>query len=142
MADDTANEMRTIDTIARALVTGLPEGWREVTATYFATAPYAELDATVIGPTGESAQVDPLPEGLESYFETLRLQMYQPGKGTWLTARITITSAGHFSTDFDYDNEPAWSIPVNAEIYATDLAEFPRDDEHIPDWLRAKTQPT
>lgn len=138
MADDTPNEMRTIDTIARALVAELPEGWRQVDATYLATAPYAELDATVVGPTGESAQVDPLPDGLESHFETLRLQMYQPGKGTWLTARITITADGHFSTDFDYDTEPAWSMPVTPDVYASDLAEFPREDEHIPDWFRTK----
>jgi hypothetical protein len=132
------NEMGTIDTIARALTAQLPAGWREVSATYRATAPYAELDAEVVGPSGEPAQLDPLPEGLESHFEVLRLQMYQPGKGAWLTARITITPVGHFATDFDYDSEPAWSIPVNPEIYATDLAEFPREDQYVPDWLRAK----
>jgi hypothetical protein len=100
MADDSANEMRTIDAIARALITGLPDGWREVSATYRATAPYAEHDATVTGPSG-SAQLDPLPEDLESHFESLRSQMYQPGKGAWLSARITITSDGHFATVVD-----------------------------------------
>ncbi|TCO26114.1 hypothetical protein EV652_1075 [Kribbella steppae] len=136
---ETPNEMDSIDAIARALTSGLPANWSEVTATYRATAPYAELDAEVIGPSGESGQVDPLPEGLESYFETLRLQMYQPGKGAWLTARVTITPEGRFSTDFDYETEPAWSIPVNVEIYVADLAEFPREDKYIPDWLREKT---
>jgi hypothetical protein len=139
---DMPNEMGTIDTIARALTAELPAGWREVSATYRATAPYAELDAEVIGPSGEPAQLDPLAEGLESYFETLRLQMYQPGKGAWLTARVAITPEGRFSTDFDYETEPAWSIPVNVEIYAADLAEFPREDQYIPDWLREKVQGT
>ena len=138
MADDTSNEMRTIDAIARGLTADLPEGWREVTATYLATAPYAELDATVIGPSGGQTQLDPLPEGLEGHFDTLRLQMYQPGKGAWLTARITVTADGRFSTDFDYDTEPEWSIPVSSDIYTADLAEFPREDQHIPDWLRNK----
>ncbi|MFG1813485.1 hypothetical protein ACGFIF_06960 [Kribbella sp. NPDC049174] len=133
------NEMGTIDLIARALTAELPDGWREVGATYRATAPYAELDAEVVLPSGESAQVDPLPEGLESHFETLRLQMYQPGKGAWLTARVTITPEGRFSTDFDYESEPAWSIPVDVGIYVADLAEFPREDQYIPDWLREKT---
>jgi hypothetical protein len=134
------NEMGTIDTIARALTAQLPDGWREVSATYRATAPYAELDAEMIGSSGQPAQVDPLPEGLESHFETLRLQMYQPGKGAWLTARITITPEGHFSTDFDYENEPAWSIPVNPDIYATDLSEFPREHQYTPDWLSEKVR--
>ncbi|MEU4291336.1 immunity protein YezG family protein [Kribbella sp. NPDC026596] len=125
------SEIGSIDAIARALTAGLPAGWREVTAVYRATAPYAELDATVDG-----AQLDPLPEGLEDSFEILRQQMYQPGKGAWLTATITVTAAGHFATDFDYDHEPEWSIAVHAGIYAADLAEFPRDAQYVPDWLR------
>ncbi|MEV0285887.1 MULTISPECIES: immunity protein YezG family protein [unclassified Kribbella] len=134
------NEMGTIEAIARALTSELPAGWREVRATYRATAPYAELDADVVDAEGNAEQVDPLAEGLEGHFETLRLQMYQQGKGTWLTATISITADGHFTTDFDYESEPAWSMPVDAEIYASDLAEFPREDQYIPDWLREKTQ--
>ena len=130
------SEIGTIDAIARALTAELPSGWREVTAVYRATASYAELDATVVGPGGEPTQLESLPEGLENFFETLRQQMYQPGKGAWLTARITVTADGHFSTDFDYDHEPDWSIPVDAGIYSADLAEFPRDDQYIPSWLR------
>ena len=130
------SELGAIDTIARALTADLPVGWRAVTGVYRATAPYAELDATVIGPANEQTELESLPEGLEDHFELLRRQMYQPGKGTWLTARITITADGHFSTDFDYNTEPAWSIAVDPGIYAADLAEFPRDEEHVPAWMR------
>jgi hypothetical protein len=129
------SEIGVIDTIARALVADLPAGWREVSAVYRATTSYAELDADVVLPSGET-QLETLPEGLEDHFEELRREMYQPGKGTWLTARVTVTSTGHFATDFDYDHEPAWSIPVDATIYPADLAEFPRDAEHTPTWLR------
>lgn len=125
------SEIGVIDTIARALVADLPAGWREVSAVYRATTSYAELDGEVDG-----AQLDPLPDGLEDHFEELRREMYQPGKGTWLTAKVTVTSAGHFATDFDYDSKPTWSIPVDATIYAADLAAFPRDAEHTPDWLQ------
>lgn len=128
-------EIGVIDTIARALVADLPPEWREVSAVYRATTSYAELDADVAGPSGRS-QLRSLPEGLEDHFEQLRREMYQPGKGTWFTARLTVTADGHFSTDFDYDHQPAWSIPVDAGIYAADLAEFPRDAEHVPDWLK------
>ncbi|MFI5694541.1 hypothetical protein ACIA58_22000 [Kribbella sp. NPDC051586] len=123
------SEIGTIDTIARALTADLPAGWREVNGVYRSTTSYSELDATVDG-----AQLDPLPDGLEDHFEALRREMYHPGKGTWLTASISVTSDGHFATDFDYDTEPAWSIPVDEGIYAADLAEFPRDD--VPDWMR------
>ncbi|MFF0267546.1 immunity protein YezG family protein [Kribbella sp. NPDC004536] len=126
------SEIGVIDTIARALVAALPAGWRSVTAVYRATSSYAELDATVDG-----AQVDPLPEGLEDHFEELRREMYQPSKGTWLTAQLTITSDGHFTTDFDYDNKPNWSLPVDERIYADDLSVFPRDRENTPGWMRS-----
>ncbi|MFG1911362.1 immunity protein YezG family protein [Kribbella sp. NPDC048928] len=125
------SEIGVIDTIARALVADLPAGWSEVSAVYRATTSYAELDATVDG-----SQVDPLPEHLEDHFEQLRREMYQPAKGTWLTAQLTITSTGHFTTDFDYDTLPDWSISVDEAIYAEDLAAFPRDPENTPAWMR------
>jgi hypothetical protein len=125
------SEIGTIDTIARALTANLPAAWHQVTGVYRSTTSYAELDATVDG-----VQLDPLPEGLEDHFEQLRREMYQPGKGTWLTAQVSVTADGHFATDFNYDNEPAWSIPVDTAIYAADLAAFPRDAEHTPEWLR------
>lgn len=125
------SEIGVIDAIARALVAELPAGWRSVTAVYRGTSSYAELDATVDG-----AQVDPLPEGLEDNLEELRREMYEPSKGTWLTAQLTITSDGHFTTDFDYDSKPDWSIAVDEGIYAADLAVFPRDPDHVPEWMR------
>ncbi|WP_327635504.1 antitoxin YezG family protein [Kribbella sp. NBC_00482] len=129
------SEIGVIDTIARALVADLPAEWREVSAVYRATTSYAELDADVVLPSGET-QLETLPDGLEDHFEELRREMYQPGKGTWLTAKVTVTSTGHFATDFDYDSEPAWSIPVDWAIYPADLAAFPRDAAHTPDWLK------
>jgi hypothetical protein len=129
------SEIGVIDTIARALVEDLPAGWREVSAVYRATTSYAELDATLVDDAGER-QLDTLPEGLEDHFEELRREMYQPGKGTWLTAKLTITSAGRFATDFDYDTKPDWSIPVDEGIYAADLSAFPRDAENTPGWMR------
>ena len=87
------SEIGVIDTIARALVADLPAGWREVSAVYRSTTSYAELDADVLGPSG-TTQLRKLPAGLEDRFEELRRAMYQPGKGTWLTARLTVTSTG------------------------------------------------
>ncbi|MGZ0153448.1 immunity protein YezG family protein [Kribbella sp. WER1] len=125
------SEIGVIDTIARALVAELPAGWRSVTAVYRATSSYAELDADVDG-----SQVEVLPEGLEDQFEELRREMYRPDKGTWLTAQLTITSDGHFSTDFDYDHRPSWSLAVDERIYRDDLAAFPRAPQYVPSWMR------
>ncbi len=64
--------------------------------------------------------------------------LYQPGKGTWFTARCTITADGRMSFDFDYDNEPEWDIDVYPDAYAEDQEKYPRDEEHQPDWLKHK----
>ncbi|MFC5336904.1 hypothetical protein [Leucobacter denitrificans] len=39
---------------------------------------------------------------------------------------------------FNYDDEPDWSRPIRAFNYVLDLEDFPRDEEHIPAWLRKK----
>ncbi|TDQ53743.1 hypothetical protein EV190_103194 [Actinorugispora endophytica] len=72
----------------------------------------------------------------------LRRGMYIPGKGTWFSARYVITRPGNYRVDYNYDEEPAFTIPPVAGSYKLDLQHFPRDDEHIPDWLRQKLQRT
>ncbi len=49
-----------------------------------------------------------------------------------------------YSVDFDYDNEPVFSAGLNFKpvpmTYVNDLKWFPRDDEHIPGWLRLRIE--
>jgi hypothetical protein len=60
--------------------------------------------------------------------------MYEPGVGTWFTMTYELHSDGRFQAAFDYDTKPACAfIP---EAYASELARFPRDPEHIPAWLQ------
>lgn len=67
--------------------------------------------------------------------------MYQEGKGTWFSARWVLTNhdgAVESSASFHYDDEPAWSRPIDAVNYADDLEDFPRAESSIPAWLRGR----
>lgn len=70
--------------------------------------------------------------------KALRAAMYRPGYGTWFSAVVTVTAAGKLDASYNYDDEPAWFYPVDPGSYAADMREFPRDDAHIPEWLRQR----
>ncbi|MEH0110213.1 hypothetical protein V6N00_10920 [Tersicoccus sp. MR15.9] len=70
----------------------------------------------------------------------LRQLMYRDGAGTWFSARFTVTAEGKADASYNYDDEPGWDFPPDPQIYATDLQAFPRDDAHVPEWLRQKVR--
>jgi hypothetical protein len=76
---------------------------------------------------------------LTERFSTLRSGMYQQGRGTWLQSRFVLAPDSTFDFDFFTDEDPQWTTTPGAEAYADELATFPRDDEHIPDWWRLRT---
>ncbi|GAA3534703.1 glycohydrolase toxin TNT-related protein [Amycolatopsis ultiminotia] len=68
----------------------------------------------------------------------LRAGMYQHGRGTWLQARYLLAPDDSFDFDFFTDADPPWTTPPPPEAYRDELATFPRDDKHIPDWWRLR----
>lgn len=94
-------------------------------------------------PTGSWEHVRP-PEVVFPLTDELRRVMYQPRRGTWFSARWTITRSSGTAIEittsvaFNYDDEPLWRWPAHPGLYALDLELFPRDHEHMPDWLRHK----
>ncbi|PDP84545.1 hypothetical protein CQJ94_28180 [Glycomyces fuscus] len=67
----------------------------------------------------------------------LRAGMYKDGKGTWFSMKYVITRPGRFKVRYNYDDDPNIAFPT-AWGFTNDLKYFPRDEEHIPDWLREK----
>ena len=68
-------------------------------------------------------------------FAELRRLMYRPGRGTWFSARLTVSDQGDYRSDYDYDDEPRFDPPVALELYLKDLESFPRDASRIPAWV-------
>jgi hypothetical protein len=73
-------------------------------------------------------------------FTRLRQGMYTEDRGTWLQARFTLASDGSFDFDFALDDDPVWTDSPEPAAYPEELGEFPRADEHIPDWWRLRAQ--
>ncbi|WDZ88848.1 immunity protein YezG family protein [Nocardiopsis sp. HUAS JQ3] len=78
-----------------------------------------------------------MPAGLGLLFKDLRAGMYKEGKGTWFSLEYVITRPGRFKVRYNYDDDPNIAFPT-AWGFTNDLKYFPRDEEHIPDWLHEK----
>lgn len=66
----------------------------------------------------------------------LRVGMYEPGKGTWFTMKVTVEESGEYSAAFDYENPPTLGSPLPSRAFEADLQIFPRDRQSTPGWLR------
>lgn len=74
----------------------------------------------------------------ESFAElaaTLRRLMYRADRGTWFSARITVTDQGDYRADYDFDNQPNFDPPVSPELFLKDLRQFPREPSRVPSWV-------
>ena len=74
-------------------------------------------------------------EEFAELFAALRRLMYRAGRGTWFSARLTVSDQGDFRSDYDFEHEPRFDPPVDPALYARDLEAFPRDAARIPSWV-------
>jgi hypothetical protein len=49
-----------------------------------------------------------------------------------------LTPPDQVRISYNLDEDPKWWPPVPPTVFASDLAAFPRDDAHVPGWLRAE----
>jgi hypothetical protein len=133
--------------ILRAIGEGVlavaPPGWAELRYTLSMTAEVsaANLEADLQDST--TVPIKP-PEEPRLKFRELRSGMYRPGRGTWFGARFVIVHPGRYTVDFDYDSEPVFGDGLDFKpvpmTYVNDLKLFPRDEEHVPGWLRLQIE--
>jgi hypothetical protein len=129
-----ADQRTLLTSIGRLVRDHAPEGWLRVDVSFRQIGKHAELEPTVDG------QVMAPPPGLGKLFSELRAGMYEPGRGAWLGAHFALTAAGTFDFEFALDAEPEWHAVLDAEaaVFADELAAFPRDLAHIPEWWRLR----
>ena len=119
------------------LVPALPEGWGQL------VIEYRLLGRHVAGAVGVRNAGGPLvawepPTEAWRFLSRLRTGMYQPGVGTWFSARFTIDPPDQFSISYNWQNEPEWGAsPPPPEAYQEELRRFPRGENNIPAWLQA-----
>ncbi|MFD1150770.1 hypothetical protein [Saccharothrix hoggarensis] len=123
--------------IGRAMLPALPPGWQRVRAEYRAAGRHIEVDLAFAGPDGQWRPVRP-PMDVVQLFGQLRAGMYQPDRGTWLSAVYEIVAPAEFAVDFNAEDEPRWRNAPPLIGFQDELRTFPRQDDRIPDWLRAR----
>jgi hypothetical protein len=130
-------ERETVNGAVRALRLAAPHGWERLEFEFRATVGIDSASLEVMDASGETRPAMPPGQAIGKMDE-LRRVMYRRDKGAWFTARLKVERDGRFSAEFDYDAEPEFTPPLTSSAYALDLERFPRADEHIPRWLRAK----
>ncbi|RZS34444.1 hypothetical protein EV193_109235 [Herbihabitans rhizosphaerae] len=126
--------------VGRALLAVVPPEWKQLRAEYRAAGRHVEADLLVITGDGREIPLAP-PREVVDMLGKLRAAMYQPGRGTWLSAVYQLAYPSRFSADFEPDVEPSWRRVPPPVGFVDELRFFPRQDEHIPDWLRERVAP-
>lgn len=133
-ASPLARQQQLISQIATGIASDTPEPWDVIAYRTKVLLPYEQDLSYVTRPDGEIHRSLP-PDEISELVSELRELMYRPNSGTWFTFSLTIRRAGGVDAAFDYDSKPEWSHPAEAVFYVQDLERFPRDDDHIPQWL-------
>ncbi|MEU5694088.1 hypothetical protein [Actinosynnema sp. NPDC020468] len=131
-----------LEGVARELSDAAPAGWFRIDLTFLATAPVSHASLAVLMPGGDMVPVR-IPTPVGHALRALRDLMYRPGAGTWFSLRFTVDPPLSYRVMFNFDHDPNWSPGIEADAWRADLATYPRDPEHVPDWLRARlAEPT
>lgn len=131
---DQAEQQRLIQEIGRLVVHALPPGWQETHVEYRAAGVHDEVSAVLIAPNGTQVPLA-APVDVKRLFVRLREGMYQPERGTWVSALYRLQRPGSYAVDFNGDQEPTWQNPPPPQAYIDELRMFPRPAESTPDWL-------
>jgi len=123
--------------VGRALLSVAGADWQQVRAEYRSAGRHIEVDVLVKGPDGVERPARP-PQEVVDGLGRLRQGMYRPGRGTWLSALYVLDPPSAFSAEFEPDVEPRWRRLPPPIGFADELRFFPREDAHIPDWLRQR----
>lgn len=129
MADETESG------IAAALAEGAPAGWARIKFTVSATVLAYDYAIELKLGDGRNGSMD-VPPAAKAGFRELRERMYEPDRGTWFSATVELRAGAAPEFVYNFDDDPRWSPPLHPAAFSRDLEAFPRDDAHIPSWLR------
>ena len=139
MAMTEAELTRLTKQVGRAMVAVAGPRWQKLRAEYRSVGRHVEVDLIVTGADGVPVSVRPPVEMVEG-LRTLRGGMYRSGRGTWISAVYEIEPPGDYAVEFEPDVEPPWRRVPPPIGFIDELRFFPREDGHIPDWLRERVQ--
>lgn len=136
--DSSSNER--LMAVGKALVRAAPSAWAKLEIHATGAGSMTETALDIHQPDGTVDTSGALDRDGRAACHDLRESMFQPGKGTWFNATLTLDRAGKFNAEFDYDNPP-FDGDADPDLLLEDQRLFPRDPEHLPDWHPA-SQPS
>lgn len=123
--------------IGELLAAAVPAGWRRLHVEYRAVGLHIETDVMAVGFDGVARPVQP-PATVVQLLGWLRAGMYQPGRGTWFGATLVVDPGVPPQLTVGLDEEPRWRWMPSPQGFQDELRFFPRSEQYIPDWLRAR----
>lgn len=126
-----------LTSIGQSMARSAPEGWQLVEIRLTAAGPMTGTTAKATKADGSVDRKFTLDHDGQDAAAQLRSEMYQPDKGTWYNADLTLTRDGQFNADFDYDNPP-FEGDADVDLLLEDQQRFPRAAEHMPPWHPAR----
>ncbi|OKI19021.1 hypothetical protein A6A08_05335 [Nocardiopsis sp. TSRI0078] len=134
-----AEQDESLRRIGTDLLRAAPDDWVKLRLVYSGLGAWETARFEVMFEGGRSTGCVPPLSAVERMRE-VRAGMYTAGTGTWYTAYYEVERSGGYRVRYDYENEPHFDEPRDDDGYALDLERFPRDDEHVPDWLRERLE--
>jgi hypothetical protein len=132
-----ADPQQLIKRIGRALLGAAPPNWKQIRAEYRSAGRHIEADVTITSDDDQQYPIRPPLDVVELLGE-LRALMYRPGRGTWLSRRYVLDHPSKYNAEFEPDIEPRWRRVPPPIGFQDELRRFPREDAHIPEWLRIR----
>ncbi|MDO5700660.1 MAG: hypothetical protein Q4P36_04220 [Bowdeniella nasicola] len=126
--------------IIRAIAENAPAEAERVELLVMVVNTSMQVAAQAILPNDQVIGLPDLPQAIVDPLTRLRVLTYHEERGAWFSAAIRMTPEGQFTVNVNTDEEPPLRQDFPAAEWRADLERFPRSEEHIPDWLRAKLE--
>jgi hypothetical protein len=123
-----------VETIRQELLAALPADCVRFDIKAYLVVGITHLTVHALTAQRTTVPVD-VPTSIQTHLGELRDLMYVPGRGTWFSARLLLT-ADSFGIVYNDWYDPAWWPGISPVAWVRDLEWFPRDPEHLPEWLR------
>ncbi len=123
--------------VSTKLLRGVPDNWARIDLKVTMASTVDDFVFTTVLYDGTAAPHE-MPLELRQAFVDIRDLLYEPGEGTWFSARFTMDPPDHYRVTFNFDVDPVWDPPIAPELYAKDLTAYSRSPENIPAWLHVR----
>lgn len=134
---DENRHARLLDQLKKTLAGIAPQGWKRIDVKILMLADVCKTDLVVVKKNGARPLVEPVPEIIDAAAE-IRSMMYRRNEGTWFGMRFMMDPPDAYWVAYNRAFDPLWDPPPPAGEWRRDLAVFPRAENALPEWLRAR----